>query len=92
MIIGSPYLQGVRGAVFTAEADYAAREDDLDVSLFVGAGEDHYTAVPRIISEGIRHLWADEAARLPSSWPGPAKQGHYAAYWTSEAGRRPCCS
>ena len=114
MIIGSPYLQGVRGAVFAAEADYAAREDDLDAALFVGAGdreideyflaisgivssmtrfsetlhlrrypslrlesrifagEDHYTAVPRIISEGIRQLWADEAARLPSSWPSPA--------------------
>jgi predicted alpha/beta superfamily hydrolase len=115
MIIGSPYLQGVRGAVFAAEADYAAREDDLDVALFVGAGdreideyflaisgivssmtrfsetlrlrrypslrlesrifagEDHYTAVPRIVSEGIRYLFADEAARLPSSWPRPVK-------------------
>jgi len=115
MIIGSPYLQGVRGAVFAAEAGYAARHDDLDVSLFMGAGdrevdeyflaisgivssmarfsetmrlrrypsleletriysgEDHYTAVPRIIGEGIRHLWAAEAARLPSSWPAPAQ-------------------
>jgi predicted alpha/beta superfamily hydrolase len=115
MIIGSPYLQGVRGAVFAAEAGYAARHEDLDASLFMAAGdrevdeyflaisgivssmarfsetmrlrrypsleletriysgEDHYTAVPRIIGEGIRHLWAAEAARLPSSWPAPAQ-------------------
>lgn len=111
MIIGSPYLNGVRGAVFDTEADYAASHDDLDVSLFIGAGdrevdeyflaisgivsstarfsetltlrgypslelrtriysdEDHYTVVPRILSEGIRHLWAEDAARLPASWP-----------------------
>lgn len=111
MIIGSPYLNGVRGAVFDAEAAYAASHDDLDVALFVGAGdretdeyfvaisgivssanrfsetlqlrnypslelrtrvfsgEDHYTVVPRLISEGLRHLWAEDAARLPSSWP-----------------------
>jgi predicted alpha/beta superfamily hydrolase len=113
MIIGSPYLQGVRGAVFTAEAGYAAQHKDLDVSLFMAAGdrevdeyflaisgivssmtrfsetlrlrrypslaletriysgEDHYTAVPRIIGDGVRHLWATEAAKLPSSWPRP---------------------
>lgn len=111
MIIGSPYLNGVRGAVFDAEAAYAASHDDLDVALFVGvgdretdeyflaisgivssanrfsetlhlrnypslelktrvfSGEDHYTVVPRLISEGLRHLWAEDAARLPSSWP-----------------------
>lgn len=111
MIIGSPYLNGVRGAVFDAEAEYAASHDDLDVAIFVGvgdretdeyflaisgiassanrfsetlhlrnypslelrtrvfSGEDHYTVVPRLISEGLRHLWAEDAARLPSSWP-----------------------
>jgi predicted alpha/beta superfamily hydrolase len=115
MIVGSPYLQGVRGAVFKAEADHATRAKDLDVRLFLAAGdrevdeyflaisgivssmvrlsetlrlrqypslkletriftgEDHYTVVPRIVSEGIRYLWADEAARLPSSWPEPQK-------------------
>ena len=115
MIIGSPYLQGVRGAVFMAEAAYATRAKDLDVTLFLGAGdrevdeyflaisgivssmarfsetlrlrqypslkletriftgEDHYTVVPRIVSEGIRHSWAAEAATLPSSWPEPQK-------------------
>lgn len=115
MIIGSPYLQGVRGSVFTSEADYAARHKDLQASLFMAAGdrevdeyflaisgivssmtrfsetlrlrrypslaletriysgEDHYTAVPRIIGDGIRHLWAAEAAKLPSSWPTPER-------------------
>ncbi len=115
MIIGSPYLQGVRGAVFNAEAAYAKRAKDLDVALFIGAGErevdeyflaisgivsstarfsetlrmhrypslqletriyageDHYTAVPRIVGEGIRHLWRKEAAALGSSWPVPGK-------------------
>jgi predicted alpha/beta superfamily hydrolase len=115
MIIGSPYLQGVRGAAFTAEADYAKRAKDLDVQLFLGAGdrevdeyflaisgivssmtrfsetlrmrrypslkletriysgEDHYTAVPRIVGEGIRFLWAEQTAGLPSSWPVPGK-------------------
>lgn len=111
MIIGSPYLNGVRGAVFDAEEAYAAGHNDLEARLFIGAGgaetgeyflavsgivssaarlteilrirnydsldlemriysgEDHYTVVPRIVSEGIRHLWAEEADRLPSSWP-----------------------
>ncbi|RPI15708.1 MAG: alpha/beta hydrolase [Lysobacterales bacterium] len=115
MIIGSPYLDGVRGAVFSAEADYSARNEDLPVALFLGAGEreideyflavsgivssmtrfsetlrlrrypslrldtriyageDHYTVVPRIVGEGIRQLWRDEAALLPSSWPVPGK-------------------
>lgn len=113
MIIGSPYLNGVAGAAFAAEADYARRRTDLNATLFVAAGgaetddyflaasgivsgtarfaetlrlrnyrslrlhtrfysgEDHYTVVPRLVSEGIRTLWAQEAARLPSSWPQP---------------------
>lgn len=111
MIIGSPYLNGVRGAVFDAEQAYADANDDLDASLFIGAGasevdeyflavsgivssttrfsetlhvrnydslevetriytgEDHYTVVPRVIGEGIRHLWREDIADLPSSWP-----------------------
>jgi hypothetical protein len=43
----------------------------LETRIF--AGEDHHTVVPRIVGEGIRHLWAEEAARLPSSWPEPQK-------------------
>jgi predicted alpha/beta superfamily hydrolase len=113
MIIGSPYLQGVRGAVFDAEAAHARQAKDLKARVFMAAGdreateyflaisgivssmsrlaetlqmrrypslqlethiysgEDHYTAVPRIIGEGIRYLWQDEASKLPSSWPVP---------------------
>jgi predicted alpha/beta superfamily hydrolase len=111
MILGSPYLAGVEGAVGKAEAAYAAKHRDLPVQLFIGAGgaetdewflaasnivsstasfaetlhlrgyagakvttriysgEDHYTVVPRVIGEGIRHLWREEAAKLGSSWP-----------------------
>ena len=39
MIIGSPYLDGVSGAVFKAESDYAELHDDLDAEVFLGAGE-----------------------------------------------------
>ena len=39
MIIGSPYLEGVSGAVFTIEAKYAAKHDDLKVKVFLGVGE-----------------------------------------------------
>ena len=111
MIIGSPYLNGVQGAVLKAEQRYAASHKDLDLDLFIGAGggevdeyflavsgivsstatfaetlhlrgykslslqtrlysgEDHYTVVPRLLGEGIRHLWKKEAAALGSSWP-----------------------
>ncbi len=111
MILGSPYLAGVEGAVAKAEAAYAARHRELPVQLFIGAGdaevdewflaasnivsgtasfaetlhlrgykgaqvttriysgEDHYTVVPRVVGEGIRHLWREEAKKLGSSWP-----------------------
>jgi predicted alpha/beta superfamily hydrolase len=39
MIIGSPYLDGVSGAVFKAESDYAELHDDLDAEVFLAAGE-----------------------------------------------------
>lgn len=39
MIIGSPYLDGVNGAVFVAEAKYAASHDDLKAKVFLGVGE-----------------------------------------------------
>jgi predicted alpha/beta superfamily hydrolase len=111
MIIGSPYLDGVNGAVFASEATYAATHDDLKARLFLGVGEkeaeeyfvalsgnlestarlsrtliarhypsldlntrifsgkDHYTVLPEVIISGVGHLWRDEIARLPSSWP-----------------------
>lgn len=39
MIIGSPYLEGVSGAVFATEAMYAAKHDDLKAKVFLGVGE-----------------------------------------------------
>jgi predicted alpha/beta superfamily hydrolase len=39
MIIGSPYLEGVQGAVFAAEARYAETHDDLEARVFLGVGE-----------------------------------------------------
>jgi predicted alpha/beta superfamily hydrolase len=111
VIIGSPYLDGVRGAVFASEARYAEKYADLDVRVFLGVGEseaeeyfvalsgnlestarlsrtltarhypslrlqtrifagkDHYTVVPDVIMAGIAHVWSEEIARLPSSWP-----------------------
>lgn len=115
MIIGSPYLQGVRGAVFDAEAEHSRRAKDLPARIFMGtgdrevgeyftaisgivsstsrlaetlqmrrypslrletriySGEDHYSAAMRVLSDGIRYLWQDEVAKLPSSWPAPAR-------------------
>ncbi|MHC9512091.1 alpha/beta hydrolase [Kangiella sp. M94] len=115
MIIGSPYLEGVKGAVFDAEMKYAESHDDLDVAIFMAVGEketeeyfiaisgivestarlsrtltarhypslelktrifaekDHYTVLPDLIINGIGHLWRDEIAELPSSWPEPKK-------------------
>ncbi len=115
MIIGSPYLEGVRGAVLDAEAQYAQQHDDLDVAVFLGVGadeteeyflaasgivsatasfsetltlrrypslelttriyegENHYTVAPRVIGDGIRQMWAEDAKALPSSWPQPAQ-------------------
>jgi predicted alpha/beta superfamily hydrolase len=39
MIIGSPYLDGVAGAVFKAEVEFAASHKDLDADVFLAAGE-----------------------------------------------------
>ena len=32
-------------------------------------GEDHYTVAPRVIMDGLKHLFAGEAAQIGSSWP-----------------------
>jgi predicted alpha/beta superfamily hydrolase len=111
MIIGSPYLDGVQGAVWAAEEKYAASHDDLKVKVFLGVGEaevsdyflsiggmvestarlartlnlrhypslqlesrifagkDHYTVLPDLVISGIRFLWQEEIAAMPSSWP-----------------------
>ncbi len=49
MIIGSPYLEGVNGAIFEIEAKYAADHNDLKVKVFLGVGEreaeDYFVAI-----------------------------------------------
>ncbi|MBT0585119.1 alpha/beta hydrolase [Alteromonas oceanisediminis] len=36
--------------------------------------ENHYTTVPRIISDGLRHFYREEAVKLGSSWPQQPKR------------------
>lgn len=52
-----------------AEQLHLRNYDGLTLKTEIYSGEDHYTAVPRVISNGIRHLWRNEAAKLGSSWP-----------------------
>ena len=58
MIIGSPYLEGVSGAVFTTEAKYAAKHDDLKVKVFLGVGEkeaeEYFVAISGILESTAR--------------------------------------
>jgi predicted alpha/beta superfamily hydrolase len=58
MILGSPYLNGVDGAVFKAEEAYARSHKDLNVALFVGAGggelNEWFLAASNIVSGTAR--------------------------------------
>lgn len=58
MIIGSPYLDGVGGAVFATEARYAADHDDLKVKIFLGVGEmeaeEYFVALSGILESTAR--------------------------------------
>lgn len=97
MIIDSPCLEGVNGAVFAAEARYAADHNDLKVRLLVGAGEkeaeaycvaiagkDHYTVLPDLIISGIGYLWREET-------PACRRPGRCARRRPSEDARSPGC-
>ena len=57
MIIGSPYLEGVRGAVFDAEERYAEKHNDLEASIFIAAGsreiDEHFLATSGIVSGAV---------------------------------------
>ncbi|MEO1040835.1 MAG: alpha/beta hydrolase-fold protein [Pseudomonadota bacterium] len=59
----------VSGTVDFAETLRLRRYPSLELSTEIYSGENHYTVVPRVVSDGIRTLWADEAAALGSSWP-----------------------
>lgn len=57
-LLGSPYLDGVQGAVFAAEARHAQSARDLPVRVFLGAGEreaeDYFLAVSGIVESTLR--------------------------------------
>ena len=58
VILGSPYLNGVDGAVFKAEEVYAKSHKDLNVALFIGAGggelNEWFLAASNIVSSTAR--------------------------------------
>jgi len=41
----------------------------LQLETRIFAGKDHYTVLPDLIISGIRFLWQDEIAAMPSTWP-----------------------
>jgi predicted alpha/beta superfamily hydrolase len=70
MIIGSPYLDGVAGAVFNAESEYAESHDDLDVDVFLAAGEleaeEYFVAISGNLESTARLSRALTARHYPS--------------------------
>jgi predicted alpha/beta superfamily hydrolase len=70
LIIGSPYLEGVGGAVFAAEAAYAAAHDDLNARVFLGAGaleaDDYFVAMSGIMESTARLSRTLQARHYPS--------------------------
>ena len=70
MIIGSPYLEGVGGAVFDTEARYASNHDDLKVRIFLGAGEkeaqEYFVAISGILESTARLSRTLTARHYPS--------------------------
>lgn len=59
----------VSGTARFAETLHLRNYTSLALRTRIYDGEDHYTVAPRVISDGIRYLWKDEAAKLESSWP-----------------------
>ncbi|MEM0930250.1 MAG: alpha/beta hydrolase-fold protein [Pseudomonadota bacterium] len=59
----------VSGTVNFAETLRLRNYPSLELSTEIYSGENHYTVVPRVVSDGIRTLWAEEVEVLGSSWP-----------------------
>lgn len=70
MIIGSPYLEGVRGAVFETEARFAAKHQDLKARVFLGAGEkeadEYFVALSGNLESTVRLSRTLQARHYPS--------------------------
>lgn len=43
--------------------------EDTRISSRIYTGEDHYTVVPRIMSDALRHFYRSEAQTIGSTWP-----------------------
>jgi len=43
--------------------------EGLTIKSRIYEGENHYTVVPRIMSDGLRHFYREEAKAIGSSWP-----------------------
>lgn len=65
-IIGSPYLYGVQGAVFVHEKEYADSNDDLDVEIFLGLGDEEVSGRFDLADAGLASSTALLAERLKS--------------------------
>jgi predicted alpha/beta superfamily hydrolase len=70
LIIGSPYLEGVAGAVFKAEAEYAQSHDDLNAEVFLAAGEkeaeEYFVAISGNLESTVRLSRVLTARHYPS--------------------------
>lgn len=70
LIIGSPYLEGVAGAVFKAEARYAEDHDDLDAKVFLAVGEkeaeEYFVAISGNLESTVRLSRTLTARHYPS--------------------------
>lgn len=70
MIIGSPYLDGVHGAVFALEAEYATSHDDLEAKVFLGVGEkeadEYFLAISGNLESTVRLSRTLTARHYPS--------------------------
>lgn len=69
-LIGSPYLDGVGGAVFAAEARFAAQNTDLKARVFLCAGEreadEYFIAMSGILESTVRLSRTLQARHYPS--------------------------
>lgn len=62
------------GAILSASARFIERLNlrdykGLELHSQFYTGENHYTVAPRVISDGLRHFFKEEAAEIGSSWP-----------------------
>lgn len=62
------------GAILSATARFIERlnlrnYEGLTLHSQFYTGENHYTVAPRVISDGLRHFYREESAKIGSTWP-----------------------